>query len=179
MRFRVRSPLRNFFLWWRICPTKGEAVRYPSVLGKKLKKDIKQLTMLSFELDWREPLAAYERLYSPYSFLLESVAGGKRVSGRSFIGIKPKMIYRSKNGSSQLIKDGRSFSGGGNPLDEIFSLMENYHINGDSNFPGSAFGYLSYDVGRYIERIPNQADDDLNIPDCLMMVMSVYLCFDH
>jgi len=178
MRFRVRSPL-GFILWWRICPTKGEALRYPSITGNNLKIKTRQLTALKFELEWMEPLAAYERLYSPYSFLLESVAGGQRVSGRSFIGIEPGLIYQSKNGSSRLIEDGCSFAGGGNPLDEIFSFLGNYKVNGDSDFLGGAFGYLSYDVGRFVEKIPNLADDDLAIPDCLLMVMSVYLIFDH
>lgn len=157
----------------------GEAMYNPSAIGKNLKKEAKQLTVFTFELDWLEPLAAYERLYSPYSFLLESVGGGWRVAERSFIGINPRLIYQSKNGRSRVTTSGRYFSGGGSPLDEVFSLLENYHVSGTSDYLGGAFGYLSYDAGRFIEKIPYQADDDLNIPDCLLMVMSVYLCFDH
>ena len=49
-----------------------------------------------FLADSLTPLAVYRRLaaLSPYRFLLESVAGGERVSRFSFLGAAPREIYR-------------------------------------------------------------------------------------
>lgn len=33
------------------------------------------------------------------------------------------------------------------------------------DFQGGAIGFISYDYARYIEKLPNDAQDDLQIPD--------------
>ncbi len=40
-------------------------------------------------------------------------------------------------------------------------------------------GYLSYDVVRYFERLPETATDDLNMPDAAFLLADTLVIFDH
>ena len=54
------------------------------------------------------------------------------------------------------------------PLKFINKLIKDFKIKIPSQLPSMAsmlVGYFSYDVIRYIEKIPNNCKDDLNIPD--------------
>jgi para-aminobenzoate synthetase component I len=42
----------------------------------------------------------------------------------------------------------------------------NAHATGSPPFLGGGIGYFSYDFGRRLERIPNRAIDELQLPDC-------------
>jgi anthranilate synthase component 1/para-aminobenzoate synthetase component 1 len=44
---------------------------------------------------------------------------------------------------------------------------------------GGAFGFLSYDAGRYIEKLPSFAVDDLGLPEFDFIFPRKLLCFDH
>jgi anthranilate synthase component 1 len=60
--------------------------------------------------------------------------------------------------------------------------MEEYHpveVEGLPRFFGGAVGYLSYDMVRYIERLPDQTVDDLNVPDSMFMITDTIVIFDH
>ena len=48
------------------------------------------------------------------------------------------------------------------------NLINNFKIETPSQLPSMAsmlVGYFSYDVIRYVEKIPNKCKDDLKIPD--------------
>lgn len=139
----------------------------------------KELLMVVAGVDWIEPLDAYELLYRPHSFILESVAGSSRTARYSLVGIDPLLIYESKNGVSKKTEDGITVVGGGDPLTEIAGIMKKYEVSGPKNIPAGAVGFLSYDVSRYIEKLPDTAADDLSLPDCVFMIMKTYLWFDH
>lgn len=46
-------------------------------------------------------------------------------------------------------------------------------------FLGGALGYLSYDVGRRFEKLPIQAEQDINLPEMAMGIYSQAVIFDH
>ncbi|MFY0731258.1 aminodeoxychorismate synthase component I [Pseudomonas sp. NFX15] len=46
-------------------------------------------------------------------------------------------------------------------------------------FAGGLIGYLSYDFGRHLERLPSQARDDLQLPDARFGVYAWALISDH
>lgn len=46
-------------------------------------------------------------------------------------------------------------------------------------FAGGLIGYLSYDFGRRLERLPSQAGDDLHLPDARLGLYSWALISDH
>jgi anthranilate synthase component 1 len=46
-------------------------------------------------------------------------------------------------------------------------------------FAGGAVGYLSYDIVRQFEKLPDKNPDDLNLPDCYFLVPDEIVVFDH
>ena len=56
-----------------------------------------------------------------------------------------------------------------NPLKYLNKLIKDFRMkNSQKNLPSMAsmlVGYFSYDIIRYIEKIPNKCKDDLKIPD--------------
>src|SRR5512140_3997278 len=55
--------------------------------------------------DMETPLSAYWKLAhdQTHSFLLESVTGGEQLARYSFIGVRPRLVLRSKNGTVRRI----------------------------------------------------------------------------
>ena len=56
--------------------------------------------------DVETPVSAYWKLAhdQTYSFLLESVTGGEQLARYSILGIRPKLVLRSKNGNVTRIR---------------------------------------------------------------------------
>jgi para-aminobenzoate synthetase component 1 len=46
-------------------------------------------------------------------------------------------------------------------------------------FSGGAVGYLGYDLGRLIEKVPVSAADDLGLPECYLAFYDNVVAFDH
>ena len=58
--------------------------------------------------------------------------------------------------------------------------MDKYKIEYESELPfiGGALGYFSYDIGRILEKLPNTAQEEFNIPDSIFMVYENIIIFD-
>lgn len=173
MRFRVRSP------WPSLVGMEREAMLFPSGHLRSTSQVKKELIVVSEEIDWLPPLTAYELLYRPRSFLLESVAGGSRTARLSILGISPLIIFESKNGVSRTFEDGTLSINTGDPLVDLAGIVNGYTVYDADEFNGGAIGYFGYDIGRYIEKLPNLAKDDLALSDCLFFVMHIYVWFNH
>jgi anthranilate synthase component I len=83
----------------------------------------------------------------------------------------------------EITRDGQSeVQEGVDPLDVLKQLMGEYHpveVEGLPRFFGGAVGYLSYDMVRFFERLPDRTVDDLNIPDSMFMLTDTIVIFDH
>ncbi|SHG96680.1 aminodeoxychorismate synthase component I [Tepidibacter thalassicus] len=103
-----------------------------------------------------------------HSFILDSAMDANKLSRYSFISANPFKILKFKNSKE-------------NPLEELRSELKKYKINNDTNIPfvGGAVGYLSYDLCRYIEKIPKSAVDDVNIPDLYFGFYNWVIVVDH
>ncbi|MEW6696720.1 MAG: aminodeoxychorismate synthase component I [Bacillota bacterium] len=119
----------------------------------------------------------------PYSFLLDTglPVGNERFS---ILGADPFSVIHSKNGTTRIYsKEGQqSEQLEGNPLDVMQSWLAGFPpINKlpEIPFTGGAVGFLGYDLGRQLERVPNCALDDLQTPDLLMGLYDVVLVMDH
>jgi anthranilate synthase component 1 len=129
----------------------------------------------SINADLETPVSAYLKVARPpYSFLLESVAGGERLGRYSFIGTEP---YR-------VIQTGKGQPGGEvDPLTLVQSEMDQHHlviIPGLPRFHGGGVGYLAYDAIRYFEpRVPPMPADPQGLPESVFMFSDTLLVFDH
>ncbi|RJQ25298.1 MAG: anthranilate synthase component I [Peptococcaceae bacterium] len=134
-------------------------------------------------VDLETPITIFKKV-SPTgpAYLLESVEGGENLARYSFIGLDPFMVYRCR-GEDGLLADGKGVrEAGGSPLAVLKGLLERYRVPQLSELPrfyGGAVGYLGYDLVRLIEKLPDAAEDDLRLPDCLFVFAGTVLIFDH
>ncbi|MGA2972336.1 MAG: anthranilate synthase component I [Candidatus Bathyarchaeia archaeon] len=119
---------------------------------------------------------------SEYCYLLESAEGPRKLAQYSFIGFSPERIVEVKDGRYTETPTGeKSATVQTNdpylPLRRI--LAENFTTYHGFRFVGGLVGYFSYDAIRYLESLPNQASDDLKLPDFEFGVYDDGLVFDH
>ena len=155
------------------------------------------LVPLCYDLlaDMETPVSAYcKTARGPYSFLLESVAGGERIARYSFIGIDPYLVLIQRGETATLHYLGEA---GGvervekvacyDPLTLIQAELEQYRlvIPGAKQrdelpiFHGGAVGYLSYEAASRFERLPVPEKDTLGLPLAVFSFTETVLAFDH
>jgi anthranilate synthase component I len=135
--------------------------------------------------DLDTPLSAFLRLRpGPYAFLLESVEGGEKWARYSFLGSDPLMVFTAK-GSRISVRhaDGHTeLFPSRNPFESLRALLARFkpvRVPGLPRFQGGAVGFLSYDMVRHVERLPQLAKDDLRLPDAVFMLTDSLLAFDN
>ena len=102
------------------------------------------------------------------SFIFESVEKGTIKGRYTIIGLNPDKIWDINKDIITLNEYGKKTKIKANPLKFINKLIKDFNIKIPSQLPSMAsmlVGYFSYDVIRYVEKIPNKCKDDLNIPD--------------
>ena len=129
----------------------------------------------SINADLETPVSAYIKVARPpYSFLLESVAGGERLGRYSFIGTEPYRVVKTGPGQER---------GEIDPLIPVQEEMAQYRlipIDGLPRFHGGGVGYLAYDAIRYFEpRVPPMPADPQGLPESVFMFADTLLVFDH
>lgn len=138
--------------------------------------------------DLETPVSVYLKLTQAGqpSFLLESVEGGERVGRYSFIGVNPGVVITVQDGmvtrTAQDQRSTRELRPDEDPLDVIKQELAGYQpvrVEGLPRFVGGAVGYLSYDVVRYFERLPETAREELNVPVAAFMIPDTLVVFDH
>jgi len=157
--------------------TKNYADRRPQVVWTELVADLE--TPVSAMLK----LAAGQR----YSFLLESVEGGA-VRGRySVLGLDPDMVWRCVGENAEVAHLNSGEPGDFQPCDEtsltaLASLIADCQFELPEGVPPSAvglFGYMSYDMVRLMERLPDANPDVIGIPDAVFIRPRVTVVFDN
>ena len=140
---------------------------------------------------WREvlgdletPVGAYRKLGGePNSFLLESVEHGERWGRYSFIGCDPFLVMTSRDGVVSF--EGTPPKGvedAPDPLAAVERALDAYRAPALAGLPplhGGAVGYIGYDTVRYIERLPQTTNDDLQMPELWLLFTGRLLVFDH
>jgi len=138
----------------------------------------------SLTADVETPVTAFLRLAAdePECFMLESVEGGENVGRYTFIGIQPYRKLVSRGRSIEIAEKNKTRVIEG----DIFTLwkqeLEGHtpaRVAGLPPFTAGAVGFFAYDVVRQIERLPEQAKDDLGMPDACLMFFNEVLAFDH
>ncbi len=147
-----------------------------------------QVVWTTLVADLETPVSAMLKLAEgrPYSLLLESVTGGN-VRGRySLIGMKPDLIWRCRGDQVEINRNARhdqhSFEPlPGKPLDALRALIEESRIELPDELPpmsAGLFGFMTYDMVRQMERLPDSNADTLGIPDAVFVRPTVMAIFD-
>ena len=134
--------------------------------------------------DLETPVTAFLRLASdePECFILESVEGGENVGRYTFIGIRPYRKIVSRGSSIEITEKGKTLKTEGDIFELWKEAVEGHtpaRLRGLPPFTAGAVGFFAYDVVRQIERIPDQTEDDLGMPDASLMFFDEVLAFDH
>ena len=116
------------------------------------------------------------------SFIFESVEKGT-IKGRfTIIGLNPDKIWDINKNIITLNSSGKKIKIKSDPLSYINKLFKEYKIKISNQLPSMAsmlVGYFSYDVIRYIEKIPNNCKDDLKIPDVRLSRPKNLIIYDN
>ena len=136
--------------------------------------------------DLDTPVSAFLKIKNNgYAFLFESVEGQEKLARYSFLGVAPSLIFKSKGHSIEITyasKKRRKFITNLSPLDEVKRIMQQFkcpRIKGLPRFSGGLVGFISYDMVRFFEEIPDKNADELKVPDAILMLMDTLLVFDH
>jgi anthranilate synthase component I len=135
--------------------------------------------------DLETPISAFLKIDDgKSSFLLESVEGGEKWGRYSFLGSGASHLFRSKGEEFEILRKGGVLKRGKikDPLRALEDFMGIYHpVQHDSlpRFSGGAVGYLSYDVVRSFEKIPDHLPEDIALYDSSFMITDTLLVFDN
>ncbi|MEV6219204.1 anthranilate synthase component I [Nocardia sp. NPDC051833] len=135
--------------------------------------------------DSETPLSAYRKLADdrPGTFLFESAENGRSWSRWSFIGAgSPSALTVVDGEAAWLGVVPADAPSGGDPLralHETLELLRTERLPGLPPLTGGLVGYLGYDAVRRIERLPELAADDLQLPELVLMLATDLAAFDH
>ncbi|MCO5246326.1 MAG: anthranilate synthase component I [Anaerolineae bacterium] len=136
--------------------------------------------------DLETPVSVYLKLRdgSP-SFLLESVEKGEQLGRYSFIGVQAPMSLTARGGrvttkgAGGAVLESHEY---GDPLDAVKEALARrapIDVPGLPRFTGGAVGYLGYDWVRFVEKLPETASDDLDLPTFIFLLADNLVIFDH
>ncbi len=139
---------------------------------------------LSADLD--TPVSVFLKLRQEApTFLLESVEGGQKLGRYSFLGIGHNVVLKSsgnkaiihRNGERQRLDlEGRDCL---HLVQELLAQRQVVKVPGLPRFFGGAVGYISYDMVRSFEKLPECSHDELGLPECVFVFTDTMIIFDH
>ena len=102
------------------------------------------------------------------SYILDRAMDKNKLGRYSFISSEPFKTFKYKNTKE-------------NPLDNLQEEMKRYKVENNTPLPfiGGAVGYLSYDLGNYMEKLPQDAENDLNMYDLYFGLYDWVVVIDH
>ena len=138
----------------------------------------------SISADLLTPVSAFLAIAQdePDAFLLESVEGGEKIGRYTFLGVRPFLRLESR-GEQITIERGRKVERRSGNIFQVMKELLRQHrpavMEGLPPFTAGAVGYCAYDIVRQLENIGAHAQDDLDVPDCVLMFFDRVLVFDH
>jgi para-aminobenzoate synthetase component I len=132
-----------------------------------------------------DPVRCCEALEGlPYRLLLDSASTASRLGRYSFLTADPVAIVRSRGHEAECLDrlTGVRRAITGDPLTALRELVTPHTaepVSGLPPFQGGAAGYLAYDWGLMLERLPAPRYDDLGLPDLVLALYDWVIAWDH
>ena len=138
----------------------------------------------SVSADLLTPVSAFLAVArrEPYAFLLESVEGGEKIGRYTFLGVRPYLRASSRGSETRIERGDKREQRQGNIFETLRELLAERHmapLPGLPPFAGGAVGFFGYDAVRQLEPVATLAEQDVQIPDCILMFFDRLLAFDH
>jgi len=138
--------------------------------------------------DLETPVGTYLKLAQDrsHAFLLESVQDGTTRGRYSIIGLLPDLILKVEDGRAAINRNAQlapdSFEPvDDKPLDALRQLVAESRIEVPEGLPPQSagiYGYLGYEMVRYMEVLPDANPDDLGLPEAILIRPSLLAIFD-
>lgn len=135
--------------------------------------------------DLETPVSAFLKIRTGENdFLLESVVGGEEWGRYSFLGSQPAALFRSRGLDVEIIEGHKREKKKvkKDPLEALKEYLAKFQpviVPELPRFFGGAVGYLAYDMVRHFERLPQTAEDDLELYDSYFMINDTVIVFDN
>jgi anthranilate synthase component 1 len=147
-----------------------------------------QVIWYTLVADLETPVSAFLKVADgrPMTFLLESVEGGA-VRGRySIVGLEPDVIWRACGEHAEINRTARTRLDAFErcpepPLSALRALIAESRVDLPEHLPPMAsgvFGYLGYDMVRFMEDLPPRNPDPIGVPDAILLRPTVIIVFD-
>ncbi|MEK7818037.1 MAG: chorismate-binding protein, partial [Actinomycetota bacterium] len=119
--------------------------------------------------------------------LLDSAGGSPDLCRYTFLAWDPRLEASVRSGKATVTAEGGRYSRlVSSPFPFFRELLEELKPEASPSadeiglpLTGGAFGLVSYDAGRYIEKLPELAADDLAIPEFHFIFPRRLICYDH
>lgn len=155
-----------------------------TILYKKISSDIITPVLAQIKISKKFPTN---------HFLFESAENGNNKGRFSVIGFMPDIIWKCHGNVSQIsldLKNSNEFTvQTGNALKNLRNLIKDSKIDWESckyngmpmpSICSGVFGYMSYEIARLVENIPDKKlPDEINIPDSVFVRPQILLVFDN
>ncbi len=144
-----------------------------------------------FTFDTETPVSLYLKLrsLSEYSFLFESVEGGRALGRYSIIGVAPSAVVTMANGNMEatLLREEAAVvrdlcRSAKDPLELLRSLVAavvSEPLPDKPRFSGGWVGYFGYDSVQFIERIPIPPREGATPPDVVLALFLDVVVIDN
>jgi anthranilate synthase component 1 len=135
--------------------------------------------------DGETPVGVYQKLTknAENTFLLESAEHDGSWSRYSFIGVRSEATLSEENGLAYW--QGVAPAGAPSGIDPLLALkicashLRSPQIPGLPPLTSGLVGFMGYDVVRRLEKLPNLATKDLDLPELSFMLTSDLAVLDH
>jgi len=120
----------------------------------------------------------------PYSCFLDSNLVMERLGRYSFIGFQPLLVLSTRGyRCTWRTREGKTWETRENPFSALRCALSAFRLEegaqGLPPFTGGGMGYLAYELGRYLERLPGKAVDDLSLPELCFAFYDRAIAHDH
>src|SRR4029077_19327781 len=130
-----------------------------------------------------DPLDCCARLAGlPHVVFLDSASDPEQLGRHSFLAADPFTAVRAKGLLTQQLVDGEWIRVDADPLAHVRALLAPHGRSAVADLPpfqGGAAGYVGYDWGAALERVPHAHYDDLAVPDLLLGLYDWVIAWDH
>jgi anthranilate synthase component 1 len=160
---------------------------YPQLSDfQEFAKELKVIPVVKRVLgDTFTPIGLYETLAQnrPGTFLLESADGTHSWSRFSFVGVNAAAMLQDDENKANwtgripagVLKDGNTWE----VLKQAIEFLASKSLPDLPPLTGGLVGYLSYDMVRSFEKIPNSNPDNLTVPNLTMLLATDFAVLDH
>jgi len=102
--------------------------------------------------------------------VLDSAGGPRQLARWTVLAFDPFQVLTHADRQTTLAdRDGRTHAAPDNPFTALREQLRQFHMpavpGGAPFLPGLAIGFLGYELGRYVERLPATAVRDIGLPD--------------